>query len=104
MGRPTPVDNAPSDVERVEPDDAAMRRRYRRLSYFLAASEPDSVAAGISLSIRRERDRLDETGAGIGERLAVLERWLEARGLLADASAHADRVGAAARSCRTARC
>lgn len=94
--RPTPAEQAARDADSAE-------RRYRRMAMFLAASEPGSIAADLSDAIRRERDRLDAAGSPIAQRLAALERWLAARGLLRGASAHADRLAEAAQSFRSSR-
>jgi hypothetical protein len=91
VARPRNAIGNPSAAQIVALDDNMIAKRYRTLSMYLMASEPDTIAASISSAILTERRRLDATSAPIPDKLAALERWLDERDLLDGATAFVDR-------------
>jgi hypothetical protein len=88
MGRRELSNPAVSAAERAEAEAEAVDRRYRRLAFYGAASDPEWP---VSVSIRTERDRIDRGGGPISDRLRRLERYVDDLGVLDEASAHVDR-------------
>jgi len=66
----------------VEPDGRDVDRDYRRLRWFLAASEPGGTAAAQHALIAAEASRLDAAGAPVAQRLAALKDFLAGIGLV----------------------
>ena len=75
-----------------EDREAEAEGRFRDLSRFLMASEPESSAAALSAAIRAEAATLSRRTMTDTDRLDALRRFIDRMGLLDEADRFADRL------------